>query len=213
MVGKATRKRSYLELLRFARRVSKRVDEAEDLLQTVLLAAVEAGRADMSCADNRRWLNGALRKRALFEARSAVRRRNREASVSWMDEFQSGDAILVTDFARSLPQRLRTTALLALTGHTKAEISWLLNISDTALRQRIVQIKRRWRDAGGGCVTGFPGLNGTLAFGRIRRALLQIARQKDVVFASHDPDGNLFMVASQNGRPRQQRVTKPSSKE
>lgn len=205
--------RSYLDLLRFARRVSKRLDEAEDLLQTVLLTAVEEGRADMSCADNRRWLIGALRKRALFEARSAVRRRNREATATWMGDYRSENAILVTDFARGLPQRLRTTALLALTGHTKAEISWLLNISDTALRQRFVQIKRRWRDAEGGCVAGFPGLTGTLAFGRIRRALLQIARHKDVVLASHDPDGNLFVVTSQNGRPRQRRGTTTSSKE
>ena len=57
--------------------MARRADEAEDLLQTILLAAVEAGRADLSCPDNRRWLQGALRKRAAFDARSAVRRRQR----------------------------------------------------------------------------------------------------------------------------------------
>ena len=70
--------RPYVELLRQAQRASRRPDEAEDLLQAVLLSAIEAGRCDLSCPDNRRWLQGAIRKRAAFEARSAIRRRQRE---------------------------------------------------------------------------------------------------------------------------------------
>ncbi|WP_432286290.1 hypothetical protein SLT36_05910 [Aminobacter sp. BA135] len=46
--------RPYAELLRKARRATRRADEAEDLLQTVLVAAVEAGRTDLSNVENRR---------------------------------------------------------------------------------------------------------------------------------------------------------------
>lgn len=195
--------KTYLELLKFARRVTRHSDEGEDLLQTVLLAAVEAGRADMSSPQNRRWIIGALRKRAMFDARSAVRRRARERDAIWMDHVETEDGVLITDFARQLPPQMRTTALLALTGHTKAEIAWLLGVSDAALRQRFVEIKRRWRATGAGSVSGFPALGGTFAFGQIRRALLKIAKSGDVVLASHDPDGNLFVVTSQNRGRRQ----------
>ncbi|MEM1388021.1 MAG: transcriptional regulator [Pseudomonadota bacterium] len=191
----------YLALLRHAQRVSRRADEAEDLLQTVLLAAVEAGRADLAQDRNRRWLMGALRKRALHEARSAVRRKTREAQAG-LDPDAAGDAGPADDdFLAHLPAGLRTTALLAITGHTRAEIAWLLGLSNAALRQRISQIKRRWRESGGGApeIT----LAGALAFGRIRRALLQPARTKAARFATHDPDGHLFLVTSQNRTPRQ----------
>ena len=57
--------RPYVELLRQARRLTRRADEAEDLLQTILLSAVEAGRSDLSSLENRRWLRGALRRRRL----------------------------------------------------------------------------------------------------------------------------------------------------
>lgn len=74
----------YRDLLRQARRHARRADEAEDLLHSVLLAAVSAGRADLGQAANRRWISGALRRRAAFDARSALRRRRREA-VAAMD--------------------------------------------------------------------------------------------------------------------------------
>lgn len=199
-----TQNRSYATLLGYARRAAKRADEAEDLLQAVLLAAVEAGRADMTCVDNRRWLIGALRKRAVFEARSAVRRRQREANVPVVEDVKADSDIAVAQFVRALPRSLKTTALLALTGHNKAEIAWLLRVPDTALRQRIAQIKKRWRDVDGRNVIGLPGLDGALAFGRIRQNLLKSVRHGDVVLASHDPDGHLFVISSQNGVWRQQ---------
>jgi hypothetical protein len=71
----------YSDLLRYARRVSKRADEAEDIVQSVLLAAVIHGRADLDDERNRRWLMGAIRKHAMFVARSAARRRKRETAA------------------------------------------------------------------------------------------------------------------------------------
>jgi len=195
--------RPYIEFLRYARRVSKRSDEAEDLLQTVLLAAVEAGRTDLTCANNRRWLNGALRNRAQFEARSASRRRRRELAIVPVDSAfieAHSDSI---EFISALPRSLRTTALLVLTGHTKAEILWLQQVSDCALRQRLVSIKRRWQQQEGVVLSEMPGLRGSLPFGKIRRALLKPIRQEGMVLASHDPDGNLFVVYSQKHPARQ----------
>ncbi len=205
--------RSYTELLRYARQVTRRADEAEDLLQIVLLAAVEAGRADMTCADNRRWLLGALRKRALFDARSAIRRRRRESSVAVAETVLGNTEALPTHFISTLPPSLRTTALLALTGHTRVEIAWLQRLSNCSLRQRIMGIKLRWRDFDGHEFSEFPGLSGSLLFGRIRRVLLKPVRQSGAILASHDPDGNLFIICSQNDLARQQEKILTQKKE
>ena len=207
------RTRTYGELLGYARRVVRRVDEAEDLLQVVLLAAHEAGRLDLSSANNRRWMMGALRRRAAFDARSALRRRRREAAVATSDPVGDATEALPSTFVASLPPALRTTTLLVLCGHTRAETAHLLGITDVALRQRIADIRRRWRAVGGGAVTELTGLRGALAFGRIRRELLGLVRHGEGFLASHDPDGHLFAVRSQTGVPRQQEHATPTSKE
>jgi RNA polymerase sigma-70 factor (ECF subfamily) len=205
LADRPANKQSYRDLLRYARKVSRRADEAEDLLQDILLAAVKAGRADMTLAANRRWLTGAMRKHAMFQARCAVRRRSREAAVVDVGSAQGEDEGCVGRFVQTLPPGLRTTALLALAGQTKPEIAWLLRLSDATLRQRIAQIRKRWRAAGMGDGVELSGLGGTLAFGRIRQGLLPATRQSDVVLASHDPDGHLFVVSSQNAGSRQPR--------
>jgi len=191
-----TNYQSYATLLLYARKVSRCDNDAEDLLQTVLLAALKANRSDVSCSENRRWLFGALRKRALFDARSAVRRRRREVSIN-STSLPADNNVLPTNFLDSLPKGLRVMALLVLTGHTKTEISWLLRTSDAALRQRIVQIKKRWRAFDGHHISELQHLTGELAFGQIRKALLKLSRQNDVILASHDPDGHLFVLTKQ----------------
>lgn len=196
----------YTELLQYAYKVARRTDEAEDLLQNALLAAIEAGRADISCMGNRRWLMGVLRKQSAFDARTALRRRKREASLVYADNSQVETRAPTTKFVRTLPLSLKTTALLALTGCTKAEVAWLLRVSDTALRQRIVEIKRRWRHYDGRHVSEVRGLKEGLAYGRIRQALLKVARRDKVILSSHDPDGHLFSVTSQNDLLRQHRM-------
>jgi DNA-directed RNA polymerase specialized sigma24 family protein len=184
------------QLLREAQRAARRRPEAEDLFQTVWLAAVEAGKGDLSCAANRRWFVGALRRRALFDARTAVRRRTREERAVLMDAHTGQSAEVPVCFVERLPPKLRTTALLVLTGHSKREILWLLRTNEPALRQRIADIRRRWRAEGGGSLDGVSGLSGPLNFGIIRRALLPPARSLGVVLASHDPDGHLFVVGT-----------------
>lgn len=196
--------RPYAELLRKAWRATRRADEAEDLLQTVLVAAVEAGRTDLSKIENRRWLEGALRRRAAFDARSAVRRRKREAPFAVGSYEPTSHETVPVRFVATLPPSLRTTTLLALTGHTRQEIAWLQRLADPALRQRIAEIRKRWLAFGGGPVGEIPGLTGALAFGSIRRSLLAMTRQPGALLASHDPDGHLFVIGtSQNPAARQ----------
>ena len=207
--------RPYLELLRQARRVTRKSDEAEDLLQTVLLAAVEAGRQDLACPENRRWMQGALRKRAAFDARTAIRRRKREDC--WLDgaSGSSEPSALPMSFLATLSPALRTTALLVLTGHTKPEIIWMQRLSEAAFRQRICEIRRRWRLSGTGRIDDMPGLSGYLSYGTIRRTLLGPVHRHQAALGSHDPDGHLFIMnfASQNNGPRQQGIVQPQQRD
>lgn len=200
--------KTYLGLLRSAQRQSRMADEAGDLLQTALLAAIEARRGDMTRPENRRWLGGVLRHRALHEARSAVRRRRRESAYGLgIQDEETFPALEPGSFVKTLPPALRTTALLALTGHTKPEIAWLLGLADPALRKRISDIRRRWRLSGHHAPPGVGEPRGNLAFGLVRRALMGRVQDADAVLASHDPDGHLFVVSSQSVRARQLRAS------
>ncbi len=196
-------RKPYSDFLQYARRMTKRADEAEDLLQNALLAAIEAGRNDMTCVKNRRWLIGTIRKRALFEARSAARQRQRETTNTEQNKVVSEKGSLPKHFIGTLSPSLRTTALLAITGHTRAEISWLLRISDCALRQRIAGIKRHWLNYDKHNYLETQGLLGPLLFGQIRQSLIKPVRNNNGFLASHDPDGNLFILSSQNLMVRQ----------
>jgi len=196
----------YRALLRQARRLARRPDEAEDLLQSALLAAVTAGRADLSCIRNRAWIAGILRNCALSDARGAARRHRRDVWGLPLPAETAPDGP-PRAFVQALPAALRTTALLALCGQTRAEIVWLLRLNDAALRQRIAAIRRLWRgwsrQNGHGPGDAMSGLAGPLRFGAIRQSLRRPLFQAGGTLASHDPDGNLFVLASQNRPARQ----------
>jgi len=204
--------RAFADLHALARRASRRPEEADDLLQSALLAALESGRTDLASPETRRWLSGVIRNRAAFEARTSARRRRREAAWghdahpespgSDPGRSRSGQDTEGAAALPSLPPSLRLTALLALSGHTRQEIGWLLNLSDTALRQRISQLKRALDAAPP--PEAHPA--GPLAFGRIRRALLGPARLTEAFLASHDPDGHLFVVSRSQNPGRQQQT-------
>ena len=81
--------------------------------------------------------------------------------------------------------------MLSLTGHTRAEITHLLGLSDEALRQRIAQLRRRLR--GRSDMPAEPLLAGALAFGSLRQNLLPVVRRFGH-FATHDPDGHGLVV-------------------
>ena len=188
---------AYLRLLAHARRYAGAAD-AEDVLQEALIAALRDGRDDLTDTGNIRWLRGVIRNKAKMLRRSTWRAQRRDST--WQTNGSGPETPSPEESALpALPPALRVVALLALTGHSRHEIGYLLNLTDTALRQRLVALKRKLREAGLGTPAEFTGLNLDLAYGRIRDALLPQLLRQGGVFASHDPDGHLFVVRrSQN---------------
>ncbi len=203
---------AYNDLLKLARRHSRRIDEAQDLLQDALLEAVAAGRADLTQVANRRWISGVIRNRAAFTARTAARRTRRE--TLWQSGRPEPEAPAspadLGEILATLPPALKAVAALAFSGHSRPEIAYLLRLNDAALRQRLTALKRKLRDAGLEVPAQTPGLNLELSYGRIRDALLPKLINEGGVFASHDPDGHLIVFArSQTGTSRQQAGDQP----
>lgn len=165
-------------------------------MQEALLAAAVSGRVDFDAPDTARWLTGAVRNHARMAARSSGRRRRRESQWSTDSATTpSSEPMDVPALLAALPPSLAAVAALVLSGHNRREVAWLLNLSDATLRQRITALRRGVVKAGFALPTDLPGLNLNLAYGRIRDALLPSLLRHGGVFASHDPDGHLFIVA------------------
>jgi DNA-directed RNA polymerase specialized sigma24 family protein len=192
------RQQHYAQLLAFARRCSRRADEAEDLVNDALIVALEHGRSELGEAANRRWITGVIRNSASMRARTAARRKLRDGA--WLavvrQEIQPPQrephALRLLE---DLTPALKPVAALALSGHSRREIAYLLRISDAALRQRILALKRQFALKGVAMPDGYAGLTLDLAYGRMRQALLPGFQRRLGVFASHDPDGHLFYVS------------------
>lgn len=186
----------YGELLGLARRHVRRGADAEDIVQEALIAAVAAGREEFSNSANRRWIAGVIRRRAAFDARSAMRRRQREArwQTGQGDDEGPPEGVELEAILTGLPKGLRVVAALALSGHSRAEIAYLLGLADPALRQRIRALKRTLGRAGVAMPKEMAGLNPELAYGAIRQALAPALKRHGGTFATHDPDGHLFVV-------------------
>lgn len=196
----------YAQLQATARRETRDAHGVDDLVQEALLAAVLAGRLDFDAPETGRWLTGVVRNQARMAARSALRRKGRE--TRWQAEPTSApgrDTPDIEGVLASLPPALKAVAALTLSGHNRREIAYLLDLPDTALRQRIAALKRHLVQMRVAMPEDLPGLNLDLAYGRIRDALLPQLQRHGGLFASHDPDGHLFIVArSQKPNGRQQ---------
>jgi DNA-directed RNA polymerase specialized sigma24 family protein len=182
---------SYRELLCLARRYARKAVDAEDLLHDALAAAIVAGRP--AVFSDRAWLSGVMRNMAAMQRRSATRRQRREEDAAGL--LHAWDAPdLRVPLLPPLPPGLRIVLLLALSGHNRAEIRYLLDISDDALRRRLADIRRRWPD-GEAAPREFPALTrSALAFGAIRRSLLPLVQRKMAALATHDPDGHAIAI-------------------
>lgn len=182
--------RHYGELRAMARRLMRGRHDADDLFHDALIVAMRAGRLDDPAAPA--WLGGVMRNLATAQARSAVRRRRREERFAFLPGASDDLHGFPPDFLDGLPAGLRIVALLADCGATRAEIRHLLRLNDTALRQRISALRRRWAAFDDGNHAGYRRPEQPLALGSIRRALLRFARRAPVHLASHDPDGHLI---------------------
>jgi DNA-directed RNA polymerase specialized sigma24 family protein len=189
---------AYRKLLARARRLSRRADDAEDLVQDTLLAALEAGRDDAA------WLEGVMRQQAAMAARGAVRRPRREAAMH--GPAAEGTAVVETTASanpllRQLPPSARRVAVLALHGLDAGEIRWILGIADTAFRQRLSRIRRalgelspaQRAEAQALAYVRDPARTVELQFGLVRRAL-KAALAGRAGLGSHDADGHLIVI-------------------
>lgn len=193
---------SYRKLRARARRLSRRPEDADDLVQDVLLAALEAGREDPA------WLEGVLRNQAAMTARGAARRRRREAAVAepQLPAEEAAAAFVPAEFLRRLPPAARRVAVLALHGLDADEIRWILGIADTAFRQRLSRIRKalgelppaQRAEAQALAYVRDPARVIELQFGLVRRAL-KAALAGRAGLGTHDADGHLIVIRAAHG--------------
>jgi DNA-directed RNA polymerase specialized sigma24 family protein len=189
---------AYRRLRAEARRHARRAQDADDLVQDVLLIALEQGRDDPA------WLAGVIRNRAAMDARGALRRRRREATAT-QDETASApeSAPSPAHLLARLPPAARRVAVLALHGLDAAEIRWVLGIGEAAFRQRLTSIRKvigalppaQRAEAMALAYVRDPARSVDLQFGLIRRAL-KAALRGDAGIGTHDADGHLIVVRS-----------------
>ncbi len=196
---------TYRQLRVRARRLSRRPEDADDLLQDALLAGIEAGRDDPA------WLEGVLKNQAAMAARSALRRRRREALCAPAESGLDAEAPQDTTAARahllrSLPPSARRVAVLALHGLSAQEIRWILGLADTAFRQRLTRIRRALGElppalraqAQALAYVRDPARAVDLQLGWVRRSL-KAALAGGAGLGTHDADGHLVVIRSAHG--------------
>lgn len=196
---------TYRQLHAQAARLSRSTADTEDLVQETLLAALQAGRADGP------WLHGVMRNLAVMQARTAGRRRKREAASAELttesaDEIQVPALPVRPAWLMQLPPSARRVAVLALHGLSAEEIQWLLGIAPTAFRQRLSRIRRSMEalppalraESLALAYLRDPQRSVDLQFGLVRRALKRAMAGQGV--GTHDLDGHLLVIAAPTAR-------------
>jgi DNA-directed RNA polymerase specialized sigma24 family protein len=130
-------------LVEISRRHSPVAHEVEDLAHDVILSALRRG-FPLDGETFLRSTHGAARRHGAFLARSAGRRRVREARGAGEDV--AGGNVDVADDVEGAPlsvlsPALRTTLLLLLLGLEKAELRLALGVTDAALRKRFQALR------------------------------------------------------------------------
>jgi DNA-directed RNA polymerase specialized sigma24 family protein len=182
-------------LMQTAARCSPIRHEAEDLVQDVLLAAIEKGR-DCSDSSFLPWAVGAVRNRAGFVARTAVRRKRRDFTYTIEHQRAAHSLPRFPDtFVITLSRSRRVVALLINLGMGRREIAYLLGLSDMAMRQRIAGLRKDFAEyAGQSESDSYPPFP---ADGLARRALkTALPKRGQRRLAVRDPDGTPICFSS-----------------
>lgn len=144
-----------------------------------------------------------MRNQAAMTARSAVRRRRREAgAASDVDAIATaGEPSTPTTLLATLPPAARRVAVFALHGLAAEEIRWILDLTPAAFRQRLTSIRKalgklppaQQAEALALAYVRDPARAVDLQFGLVRRALMAalVARPG---LATHDLDGHLIVI-------------------
>jgi RNA polymerase sigma-70 factor (ECF subfamily) len=193
----------YGELVRVAAAVARTRHEAGDLVQSILLDAIERGISDFSAPERSAWLHGALRRHAAFTARTAGRARRREARWLHATTAQgepSESSLAPWRFAQELlerlPESLRTVAVLASADLQPQEIRSVLRLTDAAFRKRLSMLRRAVREASLAGVAVVTAASEAFALGDRRAALIAVLRRHSGwAMATHDPDGHALIFS------------------
>jgi DNA-directed RNA polymerase specialized sigma24 family protein len=197
-------------LVEISRRHSRLADEVEDLAHDIIVSALRRGFS----LDGERFLrsaHGAARRHGAFLARSAGRRRVREAWSACDDVTRAG--VVTDDDVEGAPlsvlsPALRTTLFLLVLGLEKAELRLALGVSDAALRKRFQAL----REHGPLARPRLPIPRRTAALSQLRRGQVELlprlaaglvrGGQSRRVLAASDPDGHglIFAEALTPGR-------------
>lgn len=189
----------YEECLRVAARCVRNRADAVDLVQTVFMQALEQGVTELSAAERRAWLRGALRRRALFEARVAGRRRRRERR--YMDVRGVVDAAATPwrfspEFLAQLQPSVRALAALASADLNPDEIRAVLRLSGTAFRKRLSMLRLFVRAASEAGLSIVALRSTVYAFGPARASVIESLRKRpEPALGTHDPDGHPLIFA------------------
>lgn len=191
-------------LVALARQYSRVPHEAEDVAHDIVVAALRRaipldGHTFVASA------RAAARQHSAFLARSALRRRAREASAALdLDvpaELPASPHVPAGAQASALPPALQTTLHLLLLGLEKAEIRAALGVSDAALRKRFQALRSHAPLAR----PDFGVVPRTPTAARLRRSQIRLLpRLASVLAHSHrgeralavaDPDGHGLIFA------------------
>lgn len=192
---------AYRDVVKLARRFAQSDDDARDLAQDALLAALDRGFVDWASQSRRPWLYGVLRRRAAFVARTAARRTRREGLAPAATD---GDPVALAwcpRFLAALPPSLRVVAMLASVDLCAAEMRWLLRLTPVALRSRLSALRRAIAAEGESWTLGRGAPQRSIGARRVA-LLAGLKATKLPMVATQDPDGHaifLRVVAHTNG--------------
>ncbi len=193
-------------LYKYAKRYARRQDEIEDVIQDMFLAAIQSGK-EIQGDKFILWGKGFIRNHSAFVARSEWRRRMREEKFGTIEHHSALEVRVPEKFVIQLIPSLRVLCRLINSGLNRQEIMYALDIPDTALRQRLTSLRKKWNAflIENSLEIEIKDPIHLLETGLLRQSLVKSIQQhlqqldEEVkILGSHDLDGNLLIFS---GKP------------